>query len=319
MKVLANRDSLILSVFSLVILLVSLFWGRDGFLLPFSDGANGKVIFWSLRLPRVLMAFVIGGALGVSGLLFQNLFRNSLASPFTLGVSSGSAFGASLSIFLGLGLTSLFSFMGAISTVFFVYLIGFIKRSFKPTTLILSGVVASFFFSSAILFMFYFSNNLDTKAIVQWTMGSLSIVGYDEFLFIAPIFFITMFFLWLKRLELNVISVGDHFAITRGVDPDKLRIGVFFLISILLSFCVALTGPIAFVGLIIPHITKRIYGADFRDHFFPTLIFSAIFLVLCDWLAHNLLSQVILPVGIITSLLGAPFFLSFLVRSKEFH
>lgn len=310
---------LIIMLFSVLVILLSLLWGREGFILPFTSDTTNSLIFWSLRFPRTLMALFVGASLGVSGLIFQNLFRNSLASPFTLGVSSGAAFGASLSIFLGIGLTALFSFLGAISTVIFVYLVGFVKKSFKPTTLILSGVVASFFFSSAILFMFYFSSNLDTKAIVQWTMGSLSIVGFEGFTYIAPTFFILMIYLWIKRMPLNVISVGDHFAITRGVDPERLRVEVFFLVSILLSFCVALTGPIAFVGLIIPHITKRFYGADFREHFLPTIILSAGFLVFCDFLANNLLPEVILPVGIITSLLGAPFFLSFIIRSKEFH
>lgn len=305
---------LALSLLALFFLLaLRVFLGSEGFISPIGLSDIDLNILLQLRLPRGLLGVLAGTILGVSGLYFQAIFKNNLASPYTLGVSSGAAFGASLGISLGL-FPPLLAFFGAMLSIIFIFFISRVKRSFHPNTLILSGVIASFFFSSCIVIIHFFSPAATTQKIIQWTLGDLGIVGYQPLYFLIPVTLLGLFWLSFQKMPLSMIAVGDSFAQTRGVDTETLRKRVFLISSFLISFIVSFTGPIAFVGLIVPHVVKRVFGVSPADSFWGTLIWSASFLLLADILSTWVFAPQILPVGVITSILGAPFFLLVLMK-----
>ena len=297
------------------IFILRIVFGSEGFISPLTSDVVDHNILLQLRAPRAVLGLISGLVLGLSGLYFQGIFRNNLASPYTLGVSSGAAFGASLGILMGV-YPALTSFCGAILSIAFIFSVSKIKRNFKPNTIILSGVISSFFFSSAIVIIHYFSPAATTQKIIQWTLGDLGIVGFQALYVLFPLCLLGLVWLYFQRMPLSMIAVGDSFAQSRGVGTEKLRKKVFFICSILISFVVSLTGPIAFVGLIIPHLAKRIFGVSPSDAFWGTLMWSATFLLLSDIFSTWVISPRILPVGVITSLLGAPFFLLILLKKN---
>lgn len=300
-----------------VTLIVRILVGSEGFISPFTVDEVDFNILSQLRLPRALLGVLSGFILGGSGLYFQGIFRNNLASPYTLGVSSGAAFGASLGILFGI-YPAITAFLGAILSVGFIFTISRVKKSFHPNTLILSGVIASFFFSSCIVVIHFFSPAATTQKIIQWTLGDLGIVGFKPLYYLIPISTIGILWMAFKRMPLSMISVGDSFAQSRGVDTDKVRKRVFLVSSFLISMIVSFTGPIAFVGLIVPHLAKRVFGVSPSDSFWGTLCWAAIFLLVSDIVSTWIFAPQVLPVGVITSLLGAPFFLLILMKNKHF-
>lgn len=324
------KKSLALTFGCLFFILLSMSCGKEGFISLLTEDALEKIIVFDLRLPRVMLGLISGAILGVTGLVFQSLFRNDLASPYTLGVSAGAAFGASLGItlkamigfsfslsFLSIGFTGLMAFLGALVTVIVIFSLARLKRSFHPNTLILSGVVTSFFFSSCIVFMHFLNDSYDTKKIIQWTLGDLTVVGFTPFYVLAPVIIGLIIYLVKNSLALNTMAIGDVFAKSRGIDIDKLRIRLFIIMSLGVSIAISFVGPISFVGLIIPHLVKKLWGLDFRKNLYPTLLCSGTFLVVCDLLAQVIISEMILPVGVITAFLGGPFFLGLILLKKE--
>ncbi|MCR9206143.1 MAG: iron ABC transporter permease [Halobacteriovoraceae bacterium] len=310
--------NLLISILLLVLaILLRVFLGSEGFISPFSPEGVDLKILMQLRMPRAILGMLSGFVLGASGLYFQGIFRNNLASPYTLGVSSGAAFGASIGILLGI-YPAITAFLGALLSIGFIFTISKVKRSFHPNTLILSGVIASFFFSSCIVVIHFFSPATTTQKIIQWTLGDLGIVGFESLYYLVPISLFGLFWLALKRMPLSMISVGDSFAQSRGVDTEKVRKRVFLVSSFLISMIVSFTGPIAFVGLIVPHLAKRVFGVSPSDSFWGTLTWAAIFLLLSDIVSTWVFAPQVLPVGVITSLLGAPFFLLILMKNKHF-
>lgn len=314
----------------LILIIISITLGKEGYLSLFSDNNLHRIILFDLRLPRVLLGLVSGAILGVTGLVFQSLFRNDLASPYTLGVSAGAAFGASLGItlqaFLGLsfsltsvslGFTGVMAFLGALLTVFIIFSLAKYKKSFHPNTLILSGVVTSFFFSSCIVFMHFLNDSYNTKKIIQWTLGDLTIVGYTPFYILVPVLFALIVLLKKNSLTLNTMAIGEVFAKSRGINIDRVRLFLFIGLSLAVSLVISFVGPISFVGLMIPHVMKKIWGHDFRVTLFPTLFGSGVFLVVCDLVAQILMREMILPVGVITAFLGGPFFLALILFKRD--
>ncbi len=323
------KGSLLLFIWVLAIFL-GVFVGQEGLISPLTESDVDKIILFDLRLPRVFMGLCAGAILGLTGLVFQNLFRNDLASPYTLGVSAGAAFGASLAItltgylgitfsinFLSMGVTGLFAFLGALLTIFIIYLIARTKWSFHPHLLLLSGVVASFFFSSCIVFLHFINDSFNTKKIIQWTLGDLSVVGYEAFGLLIPLTFMTLIYLNKRSLALNTLAIGDTFAIARGLNIERFRLEVFVLLSLAVSLVISFSGPIAFIGLIVPHLVKKLWGVDFKEALFPTFLASGAFLVLCDLVSQVLMAGLVLPVGVVTSFLGGPFFLFLILRKKD--
>jgi iron complex transport system permease protein len=287
-------------------------------------GSSEGFIFWNIRIPRLLASSLAGAALAASGMTFQAIFHNPLATPFTLGVASGASLGAAIYLRLGfsfslLGISglSLFAFLGAIVSVGLVYGLTRVKRNFSTATMLLAGVAISFFFSSLILFIQYLSGFVHSFRILRWLMGSLENVGYQSVLEMLP-FVVTggLLILYLSQ-ELNLLLTGEELAHSRGVDVTGVKRALFFATSLMVGGVVAVCGPIGFVGMMVPHICRLIIGADHRWLAPASLLFGATFLALCDTLSRTLIAPVEIPVGVITALLGGPFFLWLLLRGES--
>lgn len=281
-------------------------------------------IFWQIRLPRILLALLGGAALAVSGLGFQTLFRNALAEPYTLGISSGAALGAVLALrfeggqFLGLSLVGLASFAGALGATALIVGLALRRQGIQTSTLLLAGVAVSLSCSAIILFLQYLADSTQTFRMVRWMMGGLSVVGYAEVLWLLPWVLGGSAALFALRWELNLLLTGEELAASRGVDLTRLRRLVLLATSLMIGALVAVAGPIGFVGLIVPHMLRRVVG---HDHLFlvPACILGGgAFLTLCDAVGRTVMAPAELPVGILTALLGGPFFLWLLVwRRRE--
>ncbi len=280
-------------------------------------------IFLYIRIPRTILAFLVGAGLTLVGAVYQVIFRNPLATPFTLGIAQGASFGAVvgiiffndvfLSIFSGI---TILSFCGAILTLLFIYFIVHLKRSFSPFVILLCGVAVSFFFSSLVLFLEYVSDFTQGFQILRWLMGSLSTIGYKDVLALSMISFPVFFFLYLFRHHIFILSLGDELATNRGIDVKKLRMMVFFITSLLIGIMVSVCGPIGFVGLIIPHLVNLLTDGNFKDNFLWYLLGGGSFLMLCDSFARTIIYPAEIPIGVITSLLGGPFFIWVLFNYK---
>ena len=281
-------------------------------------------IFWQIRLPRILLALLGGAALAVSGLGFQTLFRNALAEPYTLGISSGAALGAVLALrlqggaFLGLSIVALASFAGALGATALIVGLALRRQGIQTSTLLLAGVAVSLSCSAIILFLQYLSDSTQTFRMVRWMMGGLSVVGYTEVLWLLPWVLGGSAALFALRWELNLLLTGEELAASRGVDLARLRRLVLLATSLMIGALVAVAGPIGFVGLIVPHMLRRLIG---HDHLFlvPACVLGGgAFLTLCDAVGRTVMAPAELPVGILTALLGGPFFLWLLVfRRRE--
>jgi iron complex transport system permease protein len=293
-----------------------------------SDEAQMKVeILWRLRIPRVLEAFLAGTALATGGLVFQAMFRNPLASPFTLGVSSGAALGAAICILchwtfsLGISGVACCAFLGAVLSIALVYLLSAGSRQgASSATMLLAGVAVSFFFSSLILCLEYVTDPANAFRMLRWVMGGLQgVVGFQDCWQTMPFVAIGSLVVWFFTHDLNLLATGDDFAFSRGVNVQWTKLALFAAVSLMLGAVVAVCGPIGFVGLMAPHICRLLVGPDHRYLFPLSWLFGGTFLVLCDTVARTLMAPTELPVGILTALLGGPFFVWLLLaRRREF-
>lgn len=281
----------------------------------------GRDIFWRLRVPRVLLGFLAGAALALSGMTFQALFRNPLATPYTLGVATGAAFGASLYIrfgvpFVAAGIsgTSIFALIGALTAISLVYGVSKSRGDFSTPTMLLAGVAMSFFFSSLMMLMQYLSDFTESFRVVRWLMGGLETVGYEAVFRVLPFVGIGSVVILRLRQELNLISLGEDIAASRGVDVARLKLSLFLSVSLMVAGVVSVAGPIGFVGIIVPHCCRLLVGAEHRVLAIAVLFFGGAFLVLCDIAARLFIAPAEIPVGVITALLGGPFFLWLLMR-----
>ncbi len=292
-------------------------------LLDFGSGSTESTVFWTLRTPRVCLAFLAGAALAVSGMAFQGLFRNPLATPFTLGVSSGAALGVGLYVRMGLSLslpgipgTSLFALLGALLAILLVYGLSRARKSSSTMTLLLAGVAVSFFFASLLLFLQYLNDFTQSFRVLRWLMGGLEVVGFEPVLNLLPAVVAgTLILFWLSQ-DLNLLLAGEEVAMSRGVDVRRTRKILFLACSLMVGAVVAACGPIGFVGMMAPHICRLLIGANHRILLPATFLFGGSFLTLCDTLARTIIAPVEIPVGILTALLGGPFFLWLLVRKR---
>jgi ABC-type Fe3+-siderophore transport system permease subunit len=291
--------------------------------VPFEENIDGQ-IFFIARLPRVLSGALVGGLLASAGVVFQALLRNPLATPFTLGVSAGAALGAILTItfhleLAALGTTSvpIASFLGAVGAVTIVYALAQARqRGISTTVLLLAGVTLNAFFSALILFVQYFSDFAQTFRTVRWLMGDLDIGSYAPILAALP--FSLIAFAGFARLTraLNLLALGADEAESRGVDVVRAQRLAFFSASLATAAAVSLGGPIGFIGIIVPHLVRLLVGADHRLVLPASALFGAAFLVACDVVARTALSPLELPVGVITALIGGPFFLWLLIKQS---
>ena len=283
-------------------------------------GGLEQDILLDLRLPRLVFAFLVGFILSMIGTVFQALLRNELATPYTLGVSSGGALGAVVAIksglaitFLGFSTTVLFSITGSMITILVIYLIAKGKAGLSPVTLILTGVTLSLLFSSIILFIHYLADFTETYRMIRWLMGGLQISGWQYSLVLIPFTFLAFIYFVRSASAINIMSAGTELALSKGVNVKRLQIRAFFGGSFLIGIVVAFAGPIGFVGLIIPHLLRLLVGPDHRRLLIVAPLFGGIFLMWCDTLARTIISPAELPVGVITAMLGGPFFIWLLV------
>lgn len=286
--------------------------------------ATALAVFFHLRLARIALAALVGAGLSLAGAAFQGLLLNPLAEPFTLGVAAGAAFGASLVMSLGLGgglggslgLVPLAALLGAAAALALVLALGGMAGGFQHGTLILAGVIVSAFLSALIsLVKFLFADTLST--IVFWIMGSLSARDWDHFLFAFPYILVGSLVLFLYARELNLLSLGDAPAQQLGLEVSRTRLILLLAASLATAGAVAVSGIIGFVGLIVPHLVRLLVGPDHRRLLPACALAGAALLVAADTLARGLLpyGQEI-PVGIITALLGGPFFCYLLKLSR---
>jgi len=280
-------------------------------------------ILWWIRLPRVVMAFLAGAGLAAAGMTFQAMFRNPLATPFTLGTASGASLGVAICLYAqwnislaGLPSECVFGFAGALGTILLVYGISRLRRGFSTASMLLAGVALSFFCSSLILFLQYCSDPSRSFRMIRAVMGGLEgVVDFrGQVLVVFPFVASGCVILFYLTHELNLITTGEDLAVARGVELGRTKMTLFFAASLMVGVVVAFCGPIGFVGLMAPHICRLLLGQDHRWLLPGSVLFGGAFLVLCDTAARSMLATAELPVGVLTSMLGGPFFLWLLLR-----
>ena len=291
--------------------------------IPFADNPDAQ-IFFIARLPRTLAGISVGALFAAAGVVFQGLLRNPLATPFTLGVSTGAALGAILAItfdwsvgIAGLSAVPVAAFAGSLMAVGIVYALAQARhRGLSTTVLLLAGVTMNAFFSAMILFVQYFASFADTYRTLRWLMGDLDVASYQPLLAALPTAVLALAaFGWLAR-PLNLLSLGADSAESRGLDVTRAQRVAFFSASLATGAAVSIGGPIGFVGIIVPHLVRLLVGPDHRLVLPASALFGGAFLVACDGVARTILAPVELPVGIITALIGGPFFLWLLISKR---
>ena len=289
--------------------------------IPFADNPDAQ-IFFIARLPRTLAGAIVGALFAAAGVVFQGLLRNPLATPFTLGVSTGAALGAVIAITFnwsiaaaGISAVPVAAFAGSLIAVAIVYALAQARhRGLSTTVLLLAGVTMNAFFSAVILFVQYFASFADTYRTLRWLMGDLDVSSYQPILAALPAAIGALaVFAWLAR-PLNLLALGPDSAESRGLDVTRAQRAAFLSASLATGAAVSIGGPIGFVGIIIPHLVRLLVGPDHRLVLPAATLFGAAFLVGCDLVARTILAPVELPVGIITAMIGGPFFLWLLIR-----
>ena len=280
-------------------------------------------IVLQIRLPRVIAAAIVGVALTAAGVVLQGLLRNPMADPYVLGISAGASLGASLAIGFGLGATvlgflyavPLMAFIGALGTIFVVYNVA--KRGgASMLTLLLIGIAASSFLSAIVSLIKLVSADA-LHGIIYWIMGSLQVAGWNHVIIASPLIFGGLLVIFYFARDMNMISLGETQAQHLGVDSEKLKTRMLICVSLITAAAVSISGIIGFIGLIIPHTTRILVGPDHRILIPTSSLLGAIVLILCDTMARMLLSPAEIPVGIITSILGVPFFVYLLLSRKR--
>ncbi|MEO0097808.1 MAG: iron ABC transporter permease [candidate division WOR-3 bacterium] len=310
-----KKEIKIFFLFLLLCLLIffSLFFGVDGF-------SSDKTIILKIRLPRLILAFLVGGNLAFAGAVLQGLLENPLCDPYILGIASGAAFGVGLGYLtkkLTYFFSPIFAFLGSLVAIFFVYNLAFYKGKTNKIALILAGVIISFLFSSITMLFMLFSQR-PLNEIIYLIMGNLSIIFNKFSLTIFAIMnFISIIFLIIiygKAFELNCFSLGTEVAESLGINYQKSTRILFFLTSFLVATQVAFAGAISFVGLIIPHLTRFLFGANYKNLLPFSFILGALTIIAADLIARTIAS-VELPISMVTTFFGAPFFL-YLLRKN---
>ncbi|WP_367165647.1 FecCD family ABC transporter permease [Kosakonia cowanii] len=290
---------------------------------PQSVDAGIRVIVWDIRMPYALMAIVVGLTLGLAGAEMQTILNNPLASPFTLGVSSAAAFGAALAIVLGIGIPGISAqwFISANAFIFALLAALLLDGITRWTQVATSGVVlfgiALVFTFNALVSMLQFIANEDTlQGLVFWTMGSIARASWEKLGILLLALAVIMPLSMLSSWKLTSLRLGEDRAISFGINVRRLRLTTLLRISILSALSVAFVGPIGFIGLVAPHIARMLFGEDHRFYLPGSALIGALVLSLASIVSKNLIDGVIIPVGIVTSLVGVPFFITIIVRHR---
>ncbi len=323
---------LLLGILNICIFLLSLFLGRyhipAGEVLsalshPFSShsGDTGhlqNIVLFHVRLPRILIAMLVGAGLGITGASFQGVFRNPLVSPYILGVSSGGGFGAALAILLfsSTSMIQLFAFIFGMLAVSITYFVARLGDRLSTYSLVLAGVVVGSFFAALISLLKYVADTY-TKlpAIVFWLMGSLASVKLEDMYTTAPVIIICVVLLIMLRWRFNILSLGSDEAKGLGINTSRLYIIIVTCSTLIAASIVAIAGIIGWVGLVVPHLCRMIVGADHNKLIPASALMGSAYMLLVDDLARMIAGQEI-PLGIVTAIIGAPFFAYLLKRSQ---
>lgn len=289
-----------------------------------SEDATATTIVWNIRMPRVFLAALVGAALAVAGAAFQALLKNPLADPYTLGVSSGASVGAVATIFFGISLPMigmftlpLLSMIGAIVTLLIVVSFArMIDRSLRMETIILTGIITSSFFGAMISLMIALTGE-ELRQIIGWLLGSVALRTWAHVQMIAPFVLIAGAWLLVRVRDLNALQLGEDRAHHLGVNVSRVKNEVLIAGSMLTGAAVAVSGTIGFVGLVVPHMVRQLFGADNR-HVLPlSMINGATLLILCDLVARTIIEPTELPIGVMTAFIGAPVFAWIFFRQRR--
>jgi len=257
-------------------------------------------LFWDIRLPRVIVAFFAGAILALGGLIFQSLFKNPMSTPYTLGVASGSTLGVAFAIVFGYSSwVSIFGFLGALLTVIILFLLTLRLKFYETNALLLVGIALAFFYNAALMILFYLSDESQSFEIIRFTMGSVDVVGLT---YTLPIILASIGLLLLSNFykkELKLLLTSNDYAYLKGVEVKKVNTILLVAVSLAVGICVSITGPIGFVGLIIPHILKTVYKKSAEQLIFHIFFYGGFFLVVSDLIARNLGSNSDIPIGIL--------------------
>ena len=278
-----------------------------------------EAVVWNVRLPRILMACLVGCCLSCAGAAYQGVFQNPMASPDVLGASSGAAFGAALAILLGAGGSGVTAsaFFWSLATVAVVYMIGQRAPGGRVLNLVLAGMIISSLRSAGTSYIKLVADpNNQLPEITYWLMGSLNGTYLSDVLHIAPVMAVGILPLFLLRWKLNLLTLGDDEARAMGVHPARLRLAAVVCATLITAASIAVSGMIGWVGLVMPHLCRKLVGSNFRMLLPASMLAGASFLLLVDDLSRNLLA-VEIPIGILTAVIGAPFFLYLLLRKED--
>lgn len=296
--------------------------------LPFVDADSGlndrqEAILWELRMPRVALGGIVGAMLAVAGGSYQGSFRNPLADPYLLGAAAGAGLGATIAIAYGASLPStaidtlpLLAFIGGVAGVAATYAIGYsVKAGRTPVTLILAGVAVAAFLTAIQTYLQ--QRNAETlREVYGWILGRLSTVGWGEVWLVLPYVVVSIIVVLLGARRLDVLSVGDDEAVTLGVDPSRVRLVMVLAATLGTAAVVAVSGLIGFVGIIVPHAIRIVFGSSYRVVLPLSVILGAAFLILADLLARTVAAPAEVPIGVVTAFFGAPFF-AIVLRSSR--
>ncbi|MPL73924.1 Hemin transport system permease protein HmuU [bioreactor metagenome] len=313
-----------LYILGVIIIFISPFLGETQInikdIFEFSNSSN--MVFWDLRVARVILAFFVGGILALSGLIFQIIFKNELITPYTLGIASGTTLFTAIGIIL---LPTMYIFissiLGSLFTILVLYIISKIinKTSIGSSTnsILLIGIALSYFYGSALMLVFYMSSLQENYSIVRFTLGSLDTVGFSNsfVIFFVSIVFYVIIYLYKNKIKLLLTS--NDMAFLKGLNVDKTNLTLLVVVSLCVGITISFTGPIGFIGLVIPHIVKLIYKKSAEKLFFPTFFFGGVFLVFSDLISRNLNTDSTLPIGVVTAFIGAPFFIYLLIKRNK--
>jgi len=306
-------------VFSLVALIIlSVFIGQVH--IPIDRISEARYLdILRLRFLRVILAVAAGAGLALCGVILQGILRNPLAEPYILGVSSGSGLGAVIGLlfFSGTLAPNILAFTGGLLTVILVFKLARIDKRLSPENMIISGILVNALFSS--LLMFFVSNSSSTKihSIIWWLLGNLQVYKGIEVIIVGCVVFVGFLITAIFSKELNALSLGEEEAIHLGIDIERTK-KIFLLVSALVtSVIVSMCGIIGFVGLMMPHLTRRLVGPDHRMLIVTSILTGSIFLLLCDGISRTIMAPKEIPVGVITAFVGVPFFIYILRRSRK--
>jgi len=283
-----------------------------------------ETIVLQIRLPRVILAGLVGAALAVAGATYQGLFRNPLADPYLIGVAQGAALGAVIGFLLpvawmgiGFGTVPMFAFIGALTSVAIVYALARVGKTMPVTTLILAGVALGALLSAIVSYLLITSQAEELHGIMFWLMGSFSLTKWSEVAFVIPYMLVGVGVLLVYARSLNVMQLGEEQAQQLGVNVERLKLILLVAATIVTAAAVSFVGIIGFVGIIIPHAVRLIWGPDHRFLLPLSVLVGAVFLILADIVARTILAPSEIPIGVVTAFCGAPFFLYLLRRRTK--